>query len=113
MSGMDEKNGCSCGCDHHHGAGPRAAYDGPDWTQEPGDAVVCHCLGVTKAQVLDAIAKGAYTVPLLKIMAGTAQGSDCKKKHPLGRTCEVDLAELIRLYQSEPPPLEPSGGCGC
>lgn len=112
MHGIDGNNGCGCGCGHHHAA-PAGAYDGPDWTNEPEEALVCHCMGVTKGQVLEAINKGAYTVPLLKIMTGAVHGKDCKQKHPLGRTCEVDLEELIRIYQNVPPPLEPKGGCGC
>lgn len=112
MSEMDTNNGCGCGCGHHHGA-TGLNYDGPDWITQPDDTLVCHCMGVTKAEVLAAINQGAYTVPLLKIMTGTVNGKQCKEKHPLGRTCEVDLEELIRLYQTLPPPLEPSGGCGC
>jgi NAD(P)H-nitrite reductase large subunit len=112
MHELDDKSGCGCGCGHHNVA-PLTAYDGPDWTKEPDDAVVCHCLGVTKGQVLEAIKMGAYTVPLLKIMTGTVNGNECKQKHPLGRSCEVDLEQLIRLYQDVPPPFESSGGCGC
>lgn len=112
MHDIDTNNTCGCGCGHHHSSAA-SAYDGPDWKSQPDDALVCYCMGVTKAQVVEAIIKGAYTVPLLKIMTGTVHGQDCKTKHPLKRTCEVDLEELIRRYQTQPPPLEPSGGCGC
>jgi bacterioferritin-associated ferredoxin len=81
MHDIDGNNGCGCGCGHHHAA-PAGAYDGPDWTNEPDEALVCHCTGVTKGQVVEAIHKGAYTVPLLKIMTGTVHGQDCKQKHP-------------------------------
>ncbi len=112
MHDMDTKNTCGCGCGQHGGAG-QTAYDGPDWASLPDHTLVCPCRGVSKAQVKEAIRLGAYTVPLLGAMTGAGRGNECAQKHPQGRSCQADLAELIRIYQTEPPPLEPGDGCGC
>lgn len=82
------------------------------WREAPGDAVACPCQGVTKAQVVSAIEAGAYTLPLLKTMTGAGRGSDCKRLHPSGVSCEGDLQALLELYAT-PPAGTVTGGCGC
>ncbi|CAO0823079.1 hypothetical protein DFAR_3460058 [Desulfarculales bacterium] len=39
---------------------------------------------------------------LLKVIAGAGRERDRAVKNPLGRSCEADLAELLRLYAQPP-----------
>jgi hypothetical protein len=55
---------------------------------------------VTKKVLVDAIQMGAYTLPLVKTMTGAGRVRRCDENNPSGRSCEADLAELIRLYGS-------------
>ena len=97
-------HGCGCG---GSGAGPASR----DWRAAGPEETVCPCRGLTKAALLEAIANGAHTLALLKILTGAGRGRDCQKLHLQGRSCEADLAELIRVY-ARPPAGWPSGGCG-
>jgi len=84
-----------------------------DWSQADGDEVVCHCLGVNKRTIVEAIKSGAYTLPLVKTMTQAGRGKDCKRRHPEGRTCESDIDELIDLYSDIPRDKGCDCGCGC
>lgn len=86
-----------------------------DWAQADGDEVVCHCLGINKRMIVDAIESGAYTLALVKTMTQAGRGKDCKQRHPMQRTCETDIEELIELYNQEPSAMPDScgGDCGC
>lgn len=105
------QHNCGCGCGQH---GP--AEDGPppsrDWAQAADDELVCYCQTVSKGSLKEAIRQGAYTLPLLKAMTGAGRGRQCKQRHPLGRGCEADLEELIRLYAQPPAGLAVTGSCG-
>lgn len=98
---------CGCGC----GGQGQAPAAGRDWASAPGGEMVCPCLGLSKADICAAIGAGAFTLPLLKVMTGAGRGRDCARLHPQGRSCEADLAELLRLY-AQPPPGWTPGGCG-
>ena len=100
-------HGQSCGCGSHASVGPA----GRDWAAAGPDEVVCPCRGLSKAAILEAIAAGAFTLPLLKTMTGAGRGRDCKTLHPEGHDCQADLAALLDLY-AQPPAGWPRGGCG-
>ncbi|MCB2188193.1 MAG: (2Fe-2S)-binding protein [Deltaproteobacteria bacterium] len=108
MSGDHE--GCGCGCGGHE-APVRPGFSGRDWRAAADDEVVCPCRGITKAQVVEAIASGAFTLPLLKISTGAGRGKDCRTRHPRGRSCELDLEDLLAVY-AEPGPEIDRTGCG-
>ncbi len=105
---MAGHQGCGCGCG---GQAPAGLDLGIDWARAPESEVVCACAGVSKARIREAIAQGAYTLPLVKILTGAGQDDACREKNPRGRSCHADILELIRIYYHGPPPLE--GGCGC
>lgn len=98
MSGThDHDQGCGCGCGC--GAGPAAQPELEDrWRRAPDDEMVCPCRGVSKSQVAAAVAAGAYTLPLVKVMTGAGRGNRCAELHSDGRSCEADLEALIRIY---------------
>ncbi len=93
---------CGCGCGHHGEGGSAIDRPSRDWLAASADETVCYCQGVSKGALLEAIAQGAYTTPLLKAMTGAGRGRQCKQRHPLERTCEADLDELVRLYAQPP-----------
>ena len=98
-----ESCGCGCGC----GAGPLLDPElSARWQDAPGDELVCHCGQVDKAAIVGAIEAGSYTLPLVKLMTGACQGSDCEKLNPQGRCCEIDIQALIALY-AQPPVGQP------
>ena len=104
-------DGCGCGCGGHGGSCATPA-DMPDWKNLPDETMVCHCNQVDKGAVRRAVEMGAYTVPLLKISAGAGRCKpDCGKTSPLGRCCEPDLHELIRIYHQGPPEWLERGPC--
>jgi bacterioferritin-associated ferredoxin len=105
---MSHSHDCGCGCGNRGG---RVDEPSRDWAQAEGDETVCYCQGVTKAALLTAIEQGAFTAPLLKAMTGAGRGKQCKQRHPLGRTCEADLDELVRLYGGPRPLGAASGSC--
>lgn len=88
-------------------------YQEIDWATADGDEIVCHCMGVNKRTILEAIEAGAFTVPLLKTMTQAGRGKDCKRRHPLARNCEQDLEALLDLYNTGPTATKCSCGCGC
>jgi len=98
---------CGCGCGGHQAPGPA----GRDWAAAGEGEVVCPCQDLSKGDILGAIQAGAFTLPLLKVMTGAGRGTDCVRPHPLGRSCQADLAELLRLY-AQPPAGWAYGGCG-
>lgn len=106
LSHDHEHQGCGCGC-----GGGDFGQPMRDWATAGPDEMVCPCRGLDKAAVQGAIAAGAYTVALVKIMTGAGRGRDCERKHPLGRSCLADLEALVRLY-ADPPPGATGGGCG-
>jgi NAD(P)H-nitrite reductase large subunit len=83
---------------------------GIDWARAPEEELVCPCAGVSKARIREAIAQGAYTLALVKILTGAGREDACRRKNPRGRSCHPDILELIRIYYDGPPPL--GGGCG-
>jgi len=104
-----DQHGQGCGCGHQHGA----AASRDDWPTAPAEAIVCHCLGLTKAQIVSAIEQGAFTVALVKTMTGAGRGNDCQQKHPLGHSCEGDLQRLVEAFGRPPEGYARGGGCGC
>lgn len=106
MSLPHDHHSCGCGC----GGGSLGAAS-RDWAAAPDAEIICPCLGLSKGQVLAAIQAGAYTLPLLKVMTGAGRGRDCAALHPLGRSCQADLDEMLRLYAQAPLDL-PGSGCG-
>ena len=115
MHDHDAQHDCSCGC----GCGGDPPAPGPDqlgidWAQAPDQELVCPCAGVSKGQVLEAMAQGANTLALLKIMtgAGRARERECQQKSPRQRSCQGDLLALLALYASKGPACPgPGGGC--
>lgn len=93
--------GCECGCGGEKTAGGDPALK-DYWRRAAGDELVCYCGQVTKAEILGAIEKGAYTLPIIKILTGAGQGSDGETKNPRGRCCATDIKHLIELYGSRP-----------
>ena len=93
---MDHQ-GCDCGCGCH---GETAGLMEPclDLKAADDEEIICHCMTISKGAIVEAIRQGAFTVPLIKAATGAGRGKDCKHRHPAGRTCEVELEELIRLY---------------
>ena len=94
-------SGCGCGCGQE--AVPEARLLS-QWRAAPPHQIACPCQGVTKAQVLQAIETGAYTIPLLGVLTGAGRGKECARLHPQGRSCHPDLAALIQLYYHGPRP---------
>ncbi|KIX14556.1 hypothetical protein X474_08155 [Dethiosulfatarculus sandiegensis] len=60
--------------------------------------MLCPCAGVTKEMVVKAIAQGADSLPLLKVMTGAGRANQCRDKNPLGRSCELDLLKMLAIY---------------
>jgi hypothetical protein len=107
MSHDHDHQSCGCGCGGHSSPTP----SGRDWASADSSEIVCPCLGLGKAAICAAIQAGAFTLPLLKVMTGAGRGGDCARLNPWGRSCEADLAALLRLY-AQPPAGWPQGGCG-
>ena len=101
---------CGCGCGG--GAGPKVG-NLPDWASLAEDTLVCHCGRVSKGEIKRAVEMGAFTLPLIKVMTGACRGKKCESLNPLGRCCEADIHELIRLYHPGPPEPHGQGGCSC
>jgi len=95
--------GCGCGCGGEPEPDPTR-----DWSAVGDDELVCYCSQVAKKAVVDAIALGAVTMPLLGAMTGAGRVKECAKNNPSGRSCAGDLAELVRLYAGRvvPPPTK-------
>ena len=93
--------GCSCGCGCGHQEAPEARLLA-QWQAAPPHQIVCPCQGITKAQLIQAIECGAYTIPLLGVLTGAGRGKDCPRLHPQHRSCHPDLAALIQLYYRGP-----------
>lgn len=102
-------HGQGCGCGQHHAE----AISRDDWAGEPDETIVCHCLGLTKADIVAAIERGAFTVALVKTMTGAGRGRQCKSRHPLGVSCEGDIASLVKAFGRPPDGYATGGGCGC
>ena len=95
-----DHQGCGCGC----GEMP-AMIDpelGPYWRDAPATELVCYCGKVSKGAIVEAIQRGAYTLPVIKIMTGACQGKDCEELNPRGRCCSKDIQQLIELYGTRP-----------
>lgn len=103
--------GCGCGCGGHGDKAPASLSR--DWAQVPDAEIICPCRGVSKGDVLAAIASGAHTLALLKTMTQAGRGRDCQRLHPQGHSCEGELAELLALYAQPPQGWGLGGGCGC
>lgn len=84
-----QHQGCGCGCGE--GGGGQGSRD---WVEAPDDALVCPCLVVTKAQVVEAIGMGATTAPLVKTLTGLGRRRECD----LGHRCLTDLQAMLNLY---------------
>jgi len=82
---------CGCGCD---GSPVINQQEAQRWREAPDSQMVCACAGVDKAAVKAAIAAGAHTAPLVKIMTNLGRELDCKQR----RECEADLETLVALY---------------
>lgn len=97
MSGEHDQHGsCGCGC----GCGETPIVDNElaqRWRQAPDDEAVCPCAGVDKGAVKAAIAAGAYTAPLVKVMTGVGREVGCRQR----RQCQADLEVLVALYADE------------
>ncbi len=104
MSQSSHDKGCGCGCGV--ATVPLEAVE-VDWASMPDVAIVCGCAQVDKKTIIEAIGKGAYTLPLLKIMTGAGQGSDCEQTNPRRRPCQADLQALLEIYSQQ----KPLGGC--
>ncbi|MFH1033773.1 MAG: hypothetical protein V1806_04640 [Pseudomonadota bacterium] len=107
MAHDHDQQACGCGCGGHSSPGPA----GRDWASAAPGEMVCPRRGLDKAAIVAAIEAGAFTMPLLKVMTGAGRGTDCQHVNPLGRSCEADLAQLLRLYARPPAGWTP-GGCG-
>lgn len=92
--------GCECGCSESGTSlDPKL---GSFWQRAFEDQTVCYCGQVTKAEILGAIEKGAYTPPMIKILTGAGQGGDGETKNPRSRCCATDIKHLIETYGSRP-----------
>ncbi len=60
---------------------------------EKDDEIVCQCEGITKAQILEAIRRGATTVDGVKRRAGSGMGR-CQ-----GSRCELKIEKLLEEYR--------------
>lgn len=69
-----------------------------DWGKAPMDAVVCYCSNVTKASIVDAIAKGATTIKQLAEQTQAGVGGECAAKNPSGKCCHQDIQSILDAY---------------
>ena len=69
-----------------------------DWEKAPMDEVVCYCSNVTKAGIINAIAKGAKTIKQVAEKTQAGIGAECAVKNPSGMCCHGDIQNLLDLY---------------
>ena len=66
----------------------------------PGDdQIICQCEGITRGQVLDAIARGAATVKAIKRRSGSGMGR-CQ-----GARCGWRIAQILKETNTNPNPI--------
>ncbi|MBI5523252.1 MAG: (2Fe-2S)-binding protein [Desulfarculus sp.] len=51
----------------------------------PPEAVVCHCSGVTKGQIMEAVSKGARSLAEIKAATGACTVARCGELSPRRR----------------------------
>jgi NAD(P)H-nitrite reductase large subunit len=56
-----------------------------DILDAPGDELVCHCSGVTKNRIVEAIRAGARTLAAIKGATGACAIARCQELNPRGR----------------------------
>lgn len=61
---------------------------------------VCYCSKVTEAKVLEAIAKGAWTVAGVCKHTGAMMHSNCARNNPMGKCCRESIQALIDKSQA-------------
>lgn len=97
-----DQDSCGCGC----GCGETPAAVDPElgafWKDAPATEIVCYCGQVSKGSLVEAIQRGAYTLPVIKIMTGACKGKDCETLNPRSRCCAKDIQQLIALYGQRP-----------
>ncbi len=89
----EDQGGCGCGC----GCGETPILDNEltrRWREAPDSEMVCPCAGVDKGAVKAAIAAGAFTAPLVKVMTGVGREAECRQR----KQCAGDLEVLVALY---------------
>lgn len=60
-------------------------YSGPEMLTAPPEAVVCHCSGVTKGQIMEAVSKGARSLAEIKAATGACTVARCGELSPRRR----------------------------
>jgi len=56
---------------------------------------ICYCKNVNKAEIEQAIEKGAKTLSDIQNMTGACTGGQCKELNPLGRCCSEDIKAML------------------
>jgi len=57
--------------------------------------IICYCKNVNKAEIEQAIEKGAKTLSDIQNMTGACTGGQCKELNPLGRCCYEDIKAML------------------
>ena len=63
--------------------------------------IICYCKNVTKAEIEQAIEKGAKTLGDIQNMTGACTGGQCKELNPLGRCCSEDIKIILNDNKSK------------
>lgn len=64
---------------------PGEVFSGREILSAPGEAMVCYCNDVSKAQVLAAVAAGARDLAAIKAATGACRQGRCRELSPRGR----------------------------
>lgn len=60
-------------------------YSGPEMLTAPPEAMVCHCSGVTKEQIEEAMGRGAHSLAEVKAATGACSVAKCRELSPRRR----------------------------
>ena len=63
--------------------------------------IVCYCIEVDEATIVNAIHHGANSLAKVKEMTTACTGSECATKNPSGKCCSKEIKELIKLHTKE------------
>ncbi len=62
------------------------------------DQNICYCKNVTKKDIIEAIKNGAETLSDIQKTTSAYTGSDCETLNPKGRSCNVDIFQILKEY---------------
>jgi len=60
--------------------------------------IVCYCIEVDKATIVNAIKNGADSLTKIKELTKACTGSECATKNPSGKCCSKDIKILIAKH---------------